>query len=178
MFDTGSQSAGKIFWLGWLVGFIDGEGSVSIRRLGKRNGKTRNDGRFNQLAPSIQITSTDLSAIEKAHEILKLWGVGSLIYHRNRVDKTPTHILWCSGYKRLHGVLSLITPFLVIKKRQAQLVYELVDRRKDLNRNTPYSERDIEISDQVKELNIKPLERSRRTLNDCTLALPLQDDTV
>jgi hypothetical protein len=177
MFDTGSQSAGKIFWLGWLTGFIDGEGTIGIRYLGKRSGG-ENDGRFHQMSPSLQITSTDLLAIEKAHEILGSWGVGSFIYHRNRLNKTPSHVLWCSGYKRLYAALSLVTSFLVIKKQQAQLVRELVERRKDIARNTPYSERDIEISRQVRELNIKPLTRSKKILNDCTPTLPLQDDTV
>lgn len=140
----------RLYIIGWLIGFVEGEGTLTITKSNKRK-----NGKYS-LFPSLQISNTDIHLIEFAQINLKKLGIGSYIYHKKGINRADSHTLYCGGYKRLSKLIPIILPYLIAKKRQAELILEYVNNRKNLERWQKYSLRDLEIVKEIKMLNIKP----------------------
>jgi hypothetical protein len=140
--------------LGWLVGFLESEGTFTISRHNKRK-----NGKYN-LHPYVQATNSDIALINKAARAAKQLGVNFYIYHKKN---TYYHIIHCGGYKRLARLLPQIIPYMAGEKRKkAEIILEYVNRRKHLPRGTPYSEQDLSDFELIKELNTKPKHRKKK----------------
>lgn len=100
-------------WALWLAGVIDCEGCLSVSAVGDRPGN---------YAPTMQISMTTRGVVDKALEVV---GAGSLAHVPSR------NPVWAGTYRwNLYGrdaglVAALITPYLLVKKRQAVLVSAL-----------------------------------------------------
>lgn len=108
------------FEMGYLVGMIDGEGSITLV-LDHR----RKTGSYYR--PSIYIANTNMEIINYVKKLLGDFGrIGFL-------DKRKKRIVYGITINRFHNayvVLSKVTPFLKGKKKQAELMLEFINMRK------------------------------------------------
>lgn len=104
------------FERGFLVGMIEGEGSISFYRTGKKNDKS--------FVPSLKIANTDKETMEYVSKLL-----GQKIYVYNKKGAKPLYIVHIFGLAKLKAVLEPLVQDLKAKKRLAELVLAFVDSR-------------------------------------------------
>ena len=118
----------KELQLAWLGGIIEGEGCISVRWGTQTNIKHYGD---NRLRTTICIYNTNMLLMQRVSEILVDNGVKFCYVIDNR-DNGCGLDLRIDGKGRAKKLLSLIMPYLVSKKRQAELTLELIDYRESL----------------------------------------------
>ena len=136
------------FELGYICGFIDGEGTITIFKRGKRSGTFR---------PTIHIANTNLEVLEWIRRILNLGYIYGAVKKVGKRQKT----VWClyiMAQAEIYALLKRVTPHLILKKRQAELVKQFLEirmqSRQSMHRlNPPFSEREFEIQEEIKNLN-------------------------
>jgi hypothetical protein len=138
--------------LSWLAGIIDGEGTISLRVRNRKHQSTL-------ITPVVSITNTNYIIMYKVIEILKENNIPHWVHETNyNVTKNP---LWKSalevqimGIKRCSIILPIIYNYLVGKKDQCELVMNwCLSRKDDFGKRKYYSEEDLKIANQVKELH-------------------------
>jgi len=109
------------FDLGFIVGFFEGEGSITVLTCGKGKGKNKNYGL------RLNIVNTDKRIIEKVHNML---GMGFITERRRKKGRT-LYELNVSDYVDVYRFLITIRPHLVTEKKRklADLVLEYLRRR-------------------------------------------------
>jgi len=119
-------------WIGYLAGIIDGEGSICINTV--QNDKYYH-GRF-RFMPQILIGNSNRAMLEKIVKIYKKMGINTEVIFRSRESKyykKPTamdmFMVVINNQKDIRKVLSIITPFLVAKHKQAVLMKKYLDGR-------------------------------------------------
>jgi len=143
---------------GYLAGILDGEGCLQIIKDKRRVG-------FGRLRPYVYIASNTLELLKK---IQKMLGSGS-IYERKK--QKPNHKI---GYtlvtyrmKDMYMMLKEVFPFMIVKRRHAELILEFLDIRKlqtrkvikgsggrILGTKSPLStKREIEIYNELRKIN-------------------------
>lgn len=104
--------------LGWLAGFLDGEGSFMIIER-----KSRQGVRKPYWEPAVSVVNTDVNIIQEISE----WFPGGRIYHvpiRGRWRATAQ----CKWTDAAAGdLIRAILPHLMMKRRQAELVLSLIE---------------------------------------------------
>ena len=156
--------------LAFLGGLLEGEGTITIQRSNKRkNGK-------NNLLPVVQIANSNEILIEFVADALRALDVGPYVYWRQSGKYAKSATVHIGGYQRCAKFLSLVTPYLVSKKPQAELVLAMCTRRKDAPKNTPYSKEDLLAVEQVRGLNVKPTTRMRLSSEAICRAPNVTDD--
>mgnify|MGYP001605611434 CR=1 FL=1 len=123
------QAKPSDYEMGWLAGFIDGEGCFSFSHWKKRKGG-------NEYAVRFMLGNTHVPSLDRTTNILDRLG---LAYHVRwfdrkspRVDGSPRKRLWyisIVGYKRMYRWLVIITPLLYTKRRQAEMLLDFVNLR-------------------------------------------------
>jgi hypothetical protein len=109
---TGEATEGEI---GWLAGFIDGEGTLQLRRAPRRD-----KGAF-YYSPLIRVVNNSLEAAEQTRRIM-----GGFMYE-NRPG------LWAvvlTGLSRVERVLTILLPLLTVKRERALLLLEYAETRR------------------------------------------------
>jgi hypothetical protein len=111
--------------LAWLAGIIDGEGNIH------NSVQVKDDNAY--FVPKLRITNTDLRMIKKVSEIyvrediVFFYALNSVKRYKNKKDtwRNQMEITIASqgGIKKL---LSLVLPYLVNKRRMAELMIETV----------------------------------------------------
>jgi len=120
--EIGNQQVTQIE-IGWLAGFIDGEGYIGIQRY-----KTRHDNMSHTVA--MQISNTDEEMILRAQKIIQKMGVNPYIRkhgygERNKPKSKTVWVLVVHRMQPLANVLETVKPFLTgAKKERAELVFE------------------------------------------------------
>jgi hypothetical protein len=143
MDNTRRQSAGKN--LAWFAGFLNGDGHISL--LKQNMGKNRII-----YSPKVGATNTDHSLIEECADILDNEEVGYYINDKKSKNGIAKNIN-VKGFKRVTKLLPLMIPELRgKKKRQAELLLEWIISRKETGQNNTYTERELEIYNQIREL--------------------------
>lgn len=112
-------------FLQWYAGFIDGEGCFDFT---KSNAKALKKARY---YPRLRVTNTHEKTIKHiCHNLTAL----ELPYHV--YDRTPFNPAWARswsievvGMKRLPKYLSCLTPYLLTKKEQAEMMMEFITSR-------------------------------------------------
>jgi DNA-binding CsgD family transcriptional regulator len=132
---------------GYVAGLLDGEGVVSIvstRRKDRKNGMWK---------PIVDITNTCKEALEF---IIKQIGgfrfstkKGVMTPH----SRKPVYRIMLVRHKDVLEFLEMVMPYLIIKRRQAELVVEFCKSRLAKPNHAPYDEREKEIIAEVKRLN-------------------------
>ena len=115
--------------LGWVVGIIDGEGSVTFDRHGKWR------------RPGLSVTSTDIDILNELKELLG----GAIIKVKERRRKKNGDLFKSAWIWRLNGgrqvlnVLEQIVPFMKCPKKLLRAKYLLANYNQTTPRNGVYS---------------------------------------
>lgn len=97
--------------LAWAAGFIDGEGSIHIRKdNGYKNPK---------YSLILTVTNTNQESIEKIKSLFDEYGTTPEIKMRDGNTK-PVYRFMSSGNKALH-ILKQIQPYVIVKREQVKL---------------------------------------------------------
>lgn len=133
--------------LGYLAGLIDGEGTITISLNSKRTSIYQ---RTRLLQPMVSICNTNHAIVDWLSIRLPF------VICKQRYDdsKKDTYALKLSGYK-IESLLRTVLPYLVAKKRQAELILEFLQSRTSSQRKSKYSDREIEIVNEIRALNGK-----------------------
>lgn len=146
----GNQQVKTHFEIGWLVGFIEGEGCLTINRI-------KGYGKSNKLLPYISLVGTNTASMERAIEIAKNLELPMYISNRSYGPRNPVIRIEATGLGRTAKWLAVIEPYLVGKKRQAELMLEFIASR-EISRKKhpwmkPYTDEELAIYDQIHILN-------------------------
>jgi hypothetical protein len=126
--EIGNQQVTQ-FEIGWLAGFIDGEGYIGIQPQ-----KTKNNMNY---SVAMQVSNTDEVMILKAQSIIQKMGVNPYIKthgfgERNQPKRKIVYVLVVHRMKPLVVVLQQVLPFLTgLKAERAKLVIEYCLSRAD-----------------------------------------------
>lgn len=170
---TRGQSAGNVYDISWLCGFIDGEGCFTLRRRvpwGKQKHLT--------FQPELSICNTHIPTLEAIAQILNTQGLGCYIGGENPTNKKrhpnwkPARRLIVAGHKRLQKLVPLLIPYLRTKKEQAQTVLDFINFRSHKDTRDVYGAEEFEFVEKLKILN-------RRGSSETTrVPLTTSDDIV
>lgn len=112
--------------LGWLAGILDGEGHIGI---------SRNPGNpkygYNHMRPVVDVGMTSAVGVLKIQDILRRMGIEAWVKEKkpgNKKHKTAYAVI-ISAYAKVKPLLELVSPYLVVKKAQATLVLDYINRR-------------------------------------------------
>lgn len=106
--------------LGYIAGFLDGEGSLAFSC-------TWRGGRPKPIGLRVDITNLDPMSIKFIHKILKVpWGL-RLYDSKPRGQATA---LYFSGTQKVKEFLENITPYLILKKEQAEIILKFIKQHK------------------------------------------------
>jgi hypothetical protein len=151
--------------LAWLAGIIDGEGTITLERSGKR----RLSGVMG-LAPKIIIANSDQVIIQRVVNLMQLIGANPHIksqeagYARPMADGSRTvtrrkTMYWVvvSGLAKSKRVLVPILPHLIGKSAQARIILDFVEIRGDSAKakGKPYGEAELNMLEQIRALNFR-----------------------
>ena len=115
--------------IGYLAGIIDGEGCLSIA-VAKRE-----DSAFKlNIKPILNITNTDRKLIEAVQTILGKLGIKNRVsrYHAAPNRRSDGYRIHVTSPEELARILPVLIPYLISKRRRAELIlaYVLKRRRK------------------------------------------------
>lgn len=141
--------------LAYLAGIIDGEGCISINHAGVWK-KTK------AFQCKVRVANSNQNLINWVMQILGKLDIKAHITHSKRCEDNPK---WKRVYDvavlnqtKCHTLLKAISPYLIGKKAQASLLLEWIEsrwnqKRPEGFRYIPYSKRELEIVQQLKNLN-------------------------
>jgi hypothetical protein len=133
---------------GYIAGIIDGEGTVTIIVIRRKR----------SYLSTIYVDNTDLSLLKKIRE---LCGFGSLYRHSSRKQETKQRRLYRLKFSSTHLriLLPQITPYLIRKRRQAEILMEVLNYVK--LGNNQHTQRPIEkleaLVNEIRRLNQRGL---------------------
>lgn len=135
----------------WLGCATDCEGSIGIQQISPN---TRNHNRA--YVPYLLFTNTDRLLAEKYASILQM-----SINHRELPNPNwkPAYRIVLQQREAVRNVLCQIHPYLIAKRKHAELVIEFIDSRIShetdfkWQQRIPYTERELEIFNEVRTLN-------------------------
>lgn len=114
--------------LGYVAGFIDGEGSLSLPIIRAKDGIPR------YCSYKIQVGNKDPRPIEHIHEVLKIpWKIRHWTHRDKGIKKHIVTELEFIGAQRVQELLKHLTPHLVNKKEQAEIILQLFRQHEDYN---------------------------------------------
>ena len=129
----------------YVAGFIDGEGCIYACKIKTRNSYTING--------KIIIGCTNKESIEKIHQMVENNGSRNITQHKQKPNWKPMFRLELPQQKGAR-LLQQLLPYLIIKKKQAELFIELANLKSKSKPFKKYKEeRQEEIIKEFKELN-------------------------
>ena len=132
---------------GYIAGIFDGEGTIAVHI---RSGSGLKYQFGFGVQPYIGVVNTKPELIDWLHS--KLGGRKNSLSN-NLVKRA--YIWQTSDIARIYAILRETMPYLILKRENAVLVLELVERRLSRLKSAKYEERDIQIYHLVKKLNVK-----------------------
>lgn len=139
-----NQQERQFFNIGFLVGMIEGEGSISLL-------KTVRPTKFHAY---ISITGMNKILMEYTAETAKNLG---LPFHFKRYGYNKVYRIQVYGMSRCKKWLDIIFPYLTGKKPQAEILLEFIALREKVIKlhpsQKPYSEKEYELKEKLKQLN-------------------------
>lgn len=108
--------------LGYIAGFMDGEGSILISETGKLN-------------PTLQFPNTHRAAIEWLQRKLTVGGLAITV--RSKATAVNPHYkdlyqLHIGGALNVYSILKAILPYLIIKKEKAERAIRILETKYSL----------------------------------------------
>lgn len=134
---------------------IDTEGSISLLKRKRKYGKMIKY--HMHIYPRIKIGNTNLEWINYLREFL---GIGNITTNGVKFQEhnwKKAYIIVIGGWQDIHDLLEQIIPYLIIKRKQAELLYEASKLHlPNLGRSSKlYSKRIFEIQEEITKLNKK-----------------------
>lgn len=134
----------------YFAGFVDGEGYLALVRSRRLTGDRKGESWITR--PTIQVYQSSDPAV--LHAMRDFVGLG-VVYERK--VHSPNHNrawFWKATGRALRPMLVELAPRLFIKKRQAEVMVQFIDRA--IERKTrPHTAEDLALVDQVSALNNK-----------------------
>lgn len=128
----------------YFAGLFDGEGCISINKIvGEKQGYKRPGFQLR-----LSITNTNKEVLE---EVQKKFG--GKLYTRNRKN-SRTYYDWVVVSKQCIEVLESLKPYLIIKKRQAEIALEFQKARKT-NKTDEEWLKDFSNYEMIRKLNAR-----------------------
>lgn len=132
----------------YIAGFFDGEGSAMILTVKRKN----NIFRFHPIIKIAQATT------EILHEIREKLGFGKVVGNKvSYVGKKRTACYVVTGKENITKFVDIISPYVVLKKKQLILLKKVVSLQ--VGKNRPYTKKEFEkimsVRDEVYKLNCK-----------------------
>jgi hypothetical protein len=134
-------------WLkGYIAGLVDGEGTVSIVKTNRRDRKNE------QYKPLIKISNTCRKALDVIIE-----RVGGFRYHSEKGrlshnSRIPIYDILIEKHKDVEVFLKTILPYLLIKRKHAELVLKFCKSRLTKPNHAPYDNEELAVIDEIKKL--------------------------
>jgi len=132
---------------GYIAGILDGEGTIAVH---VRSGEGRKYKFGFGVQPYIGVANTKPELIHWLH-----YKLGGRHYSRSNNLVKRAYLWQISDIARIYAILKQVMPYLILKRENAVLVLELVERRLSRLKSAKYEERDIQIYHLVKKLNVK-----------------------
>ena len=147
----------------WCAGFLDGEGTITIKRARRKDTKGIN---YQPYVSCGQTVKGEI-AMKRLQEIFG----GSLYYYRQKGQREDT-VQWAVASQKAKKCVEQIIPYLILKKKQAELLLEYTNtewtREKNTFNLTDESREKRELFFQkIREFNVKGKIRLQR-LNEET----------
>ena len=154
--------------LEYIAGFIDGEGYLGI--IKKTTNRCSRGYYYTPVLKIAQVTKNDLVL----REIKELMGYGNLHFKKERakVNSSKATSLEFRGMDRVFQVIEKIFPYLIVKKKQAEVMFKFQKLNSPVNygsNNAGKIKRD-EIDEQrellyreIRFLNTRGLQETKRT---------------
>jgi hypothetical protein len=128
--------------IAYIAGFIDGEGCISVTTKKNTYGMLTYD-------PYIQVTNTNKAVLEFCRYVL---GFGNIkVKHSDRANTRDYYILYIWGKAKVKIALSIILPYLIVKKGVAELVLKLASQELYAHPTM----QDQEVIEEIRVLNKK-----------------------
>lgn len=135
----------------WLAGFIDGEGTIGLfKKTPIEKGYKKPFSFINRksLVPTVQIVNSNLQILE---DIKYALGFGVISRHVYETENWKgSHTLSVRAIDEVKVMLELITPYLRLKKKQAELLYVYCDEH---IKGKSATEVETEIAYEIQKLN-------------------------
>ena len=149
-----NQQGNNNFKKGYLIGMLDGEGTISL----SRSGKTNTPPLFCKLQPYINISGTDKLIMDKVIQYCKDLNLPIHIRTANRnIKHKPVILVQVYGLSRVEKWIQCFSNIDFGKKEKLDLLNEYIQLRKDKIEKhpfkKPYSKREIEIYNAIRMLN-------------------------
>jgi len=152
-----NQQTKALVDMGWLVGFLEGEGSFMLQKQIYKKQKAT-------LRPRIVVCSTDFELTERVGRIFKELGVGNYFHRRRYSQKKDQMEIVITGIKRCKKLLDQIIPYMTEsrRKRTAKTLLDFCDYRLSLPKRTPYGDTEFSLGQRMRDLNGYQLSQSFR----------------
>lgn len=140
----------KDLTLAWLAGMIDADGCISVLRQ-VNNRRTR---KTEFLRPYVQLSTTCTLTYEYTLALYQELMIPVHVSMRPNVNpetQKPVYIFNTIGMKRCTTILPLLLPYLVTKKREAELLIEFIVLRETLGQRQ-HSPREDAIAQELREI--------------------------
>lgn len=105
--------------VGYIAGFMDGEGSILISEKKKTN-------------PTIQFPNTNLESIEWLQKKLTVGGLAITVREKLNPKWKTLYQLHIGGVLNVYAILKVIEPYLIIKRDKARYAIDLLQRKYNL----------------------------------------------
>jgi hypothetical protein len=125
------------FEIGFITGLLEGEGSITF-----------SGGKNSTPHPMVRISNMNRRLLEKAQKI-----IGGKIYAEELFPNVYNYDLNIGSLRNVYETLKKLQPYLIGKKRQADLMLEFCQSRLSSVKNKPFTEMEMKIVREIKELN-------------------------
>lgn len=138
-----------------LAAFIDCEGTIALQMW------NRGKPGVNSMQPRVSVFNSDPIFVQEVVNIYNRLGVKLFIETQKRqTNHKIVYRLVVLGISRVHKVLTVIKPYLINKKAQADTVLEFCNLRIAAShigrgRQVPYGSREFELQKQIGVLNLR-----------------------
>jgi len=138
--------------LAYLAAIIDGEGTVTLERTGKR----RMSGVMG-LSPKVIVVNSNEAIVQHVTNLFTKLGVKPHIKSQDRHPHRKMYWVTVQGLSKCKKILSQLMPYLVGKIAQAQLLLEFIAYRGDsqMAKGKPYGPVEQGILERIRALNFR-----------------------
>lgn len=145
--EMGNQQVTQVD-IGWLAGFIDGEGYIGIS-----NGGNHPNSKIKTVRVELNVVNTDEAMIQRYVRIIKTLGINPFIKQRKNPKKNGKPYIQVMVHRmaQCYRLLKAVLPFLTgSKQERGTLIFEFLESRLEKAKilpgtSIPYTNREIEI---------------------------------
>ena len=151
MIRENQQERINVIEFSYLAGIIDGEGTITV----KESGILKETRRYH-ITPSVVIVNTSEDLINWIHTFLSSQMIGHYIHQKKeKENRRKIFRVIIKGSSRVLKLLEEVHPFLIIKKKQSEIVQELCKRKlvREHIRTQSEVDSDKRVLEQIRMIN-------------------------